>query len=352
MARAPRAAKEIEAAPAEPDRLDNAPAPREATTLFGHREVVAQLARAFAAPVPPQAILLEGPRGVGKATLAFRLARALLATVPGAELAPDLAVDPQGRAARQVAAGTHPGLLHLTRPYDDKTKRFRTELTVDEVRRIVPFLGATAADGGWRVVIVDAVDDLNANAANALLKALEEPPSRTLFLLVAHVRGRVLPTIRSRCRAVALRPLGEEEVRAALAALGADTQLAAAGEGSVRRALTLAAAGADVVRTARRLLSPQAIGDVRQHHALAELAAQRRDDQFATVLELVLDAMAGRVRDGASRLSLAALDVYARAYLEAIAERRRVEAFNLDRKEMVLALCARLAAADRYARAA
>lgn len=348
MVKAPRAPKPMEGAPAEPDLLDNAPAPREATALFGHDEAVSRLVAAFAA-APPHALLLEGPRGIGKATLGFRLTRALLATIPGSPLPERLAGDPDGRTARQVAAGTHPGLLHLTRPWDEKNKRFRADLTVDEVRRIVPFLGSTAANGGWRVVIVDAVDDMNLNASNALLKSLEEPPRRTLFVLIAQVPGRVSATIRSRCQAVRLRPLATQDVRAALVHLGVDDGLAEAGEGSVRRALLLAAAGADVVRSARRLLSPSMLRDPRSHHHLADMAAQRRDDQFATVLDLILDATAQRARAGAARLPLPALDAYAELYLATTDDRRRIEVFNLDRKEMVLAICARLATADRAA---
>ncbi|RAI00598.1 DNA polymerase III subunit delta' [Acuticoccus sediminis] len=349
MARTPRAPKPIEGAPAEPDLLDNAPPPREARTLSGHAEAVERLVEAFGGASPPQAILLEGPRGIGKATLAFRLARALLGTIPGTALPANLADDPESRASRQIAAGTHPSLLHLTRPWDEKGKKFKGDLTVDEVRRIVPFLGSTSADGGWRMVIVDAVDDMNLNAANALLKALEEPPRRTLFVLIAHVSGRVLPTIRSRCRAIRMRPLTEDEVRAALNAMGADPRTAPLGEGSVRRALSLAAAGADIVKSAQRLLSPQMVRDVRAQHQLAELAAQRRDDSFATVLELVLDAIAGRAKSGAGTMSLPALDAYASLYLSVTDDRRRIEVFNLDRKEMVLAVLSRLSAADKAA---
>ncbi len=349
MARTPRAPKPIEGAPAEPDLIDNAPPPREATTLVGHHGAVERLIEAFSSGSPPQAILLEGPRGIGKATFAFRLARALLSTLPGEPLRPGLDDDPDSRTAHQVAAGTHPGLMHLTRPWDEKGKKFKSDLTVDEVRRIVPFLGSTSADGGWRVVIVDAVDDMNQNAANALLKALEEPPRRTLFVLIAHVSGRVMPTIRSRCRTIRMRPLAEDEVRAALNALRMDPSTAALGEGSVRRALSLAAAGADVVKSAQRLLSPSMVRDVRAQHQLAEMAAQRRDDTFATVLELVLDAIAGRARSGAGRLPLPALDAYAALYLAVTDDRRRIEVFNLDRKEMVLGVLSRLCAADKAA---
>jgi len=342
MARTPKAAI-IEGAPAEPDLLDNAPPPREATSLVGHAATRAQLAAAFAS-APPQALLLEGPRGIGKATLAFRLAKALLSAVPVDEA---LTSDPDERNVRQIVAGTHPSLLHLTRAYDEKAKRFKGELSVDTVRRIVPFLGSSAAGGGWRVVIVDAVDDMNLNAANALLKSLEEPPRRTLFLLIAHVSGRVLPTIRSRCRAVRLRPLAMDEVTAVLEHLGADPSLADTAEGSVRTALSLAAAGADAVRAAQRILAGRI--DTRQRFALADLAAQKRGEHFAVITDLALDALAERARRVATRAPLGALDNYATTYLDALAERRRVEIFNLDRKEFMLNLADRLARADAAA---
>lgn len=349
MARAPKAPPLPEGAPAEPDLLGDAPAPRETQTFIGHAETVEALAKAMRAR-PPQALLFEGPRGIGKATLAFRLARALLAA-PEA-IAADLSVDPQGRTARQIAAGTHPGLIHLTRPYDEKAKRFKSELTVDTVRRIIPFLGATAAGGGWRVVIVDAVDDMNASAANALLKSLEEPPKRTLFVLIAHVSGLVLPTLRSRCRSMRLRPLAEAEVAEALGWLGADPALAAAGGGSVRAALGLAAMGADVVERTQRLLAPRALADPANHHILADVAATRRADTFAAVVDLIVETTARRARDGAASLPPAALAHYAGVYLDALSERRRLDIFNLDRREYVLALLHSLRQADRAAQIA
>ncbi|MEO1103116.1 MAG: DNA polymerase III subunit delta', partial [Pseudomonadota bacterium] len=278
MARTPRVPKAaiIEGAPAEPDLLDNAPPPRENHVLFGHAAQISSLAHAFRS-APPQGLILEGPRGIGKASIAFRLARALLS---GAALTDDLATPDEDRTSHQISAGTHPSLLHLTRAYDEKAKRFKSELSVDTVRRIVPFLGNSAAGGGWRVVIVDASDDMNLNAANALLKNLEEPPRQTLFILVAHVAGRVLPTIRSRCRTVRFRPLPNQDVAAALSHLGADPGLADASDGSVRRALSLAASGADAVRMAERLLSA-GLHDARSRFALADLAAAKRGEHFA-----------------------------------------------------------------------
>ncbi|XWN29105.1 MAG: DNA polymerase III subunit delta' [Devosia sp.] len=346
MARAPRTLKsEAVAAPAEPDLLDGVSPPREAAEIVGHNEARALIEEAFARSAP-QALLLVGPRGIGKATLAFRLARTLLTDTP---VTAKLESDPDHRASHQIGAGTHPGLLHLTRPYDEKTKRNKADLTVDVVRRVVPFLGGTAASGGWRVVIVDAVDDLNPNAANALLKSLEEPPRKTLFVLIAHIAGKVLPTLRSRCRAITLRPLTDEDVAAVLSHMDRNKGLATEAEGSVRRALAMDGAGADVIARARRLLTPEAMKDLRQHHALADLAAQRRDDNFAVIVDLVLDTFAARARAGAATLPPEALNAYAAVFMGALKERRGVEILNLDRKEFVLSLCTALADADRLA---
>ena len=166
------------------------------------------------------------------------------------------AVDPADPVARQVAAGAHGGLLTLERSLNDKGV-MRTVITVDETRETISFFGSTAAVEGWRVCIVDTVDELNPNAANALLKMLEEPPQQSLFLLVSHAPARVLPTILSRCRKLPLRPLATDDViRAAAeaASLEADdpalVEAAEAAEGSVARALTLL--GGDAVKLQQR----------------------------------------------------------------------------------------------------
>jgi len=231
---------------AEPDRVEGAPHPRDASALFGQDGAEASFVDAWAGGRLHHAWLLRGPRGVGKATLAYRIARALLAAPAGEPPPPALGVDPGHPVARRIAAGAEPRLRVVRRPADPKTGRLRTAITVDEVRRLRDLFTLSAADGGWRVAIVDAADEMNDAAANALLKILEEPPPKALLLLVAHAPGRLLPTIRSRCRTLDLGPLGAADLARALVAAGAEApsdaaMLAALSGGAPGEALRLIA---------------------------------------------------------------------------------------------------------------
>ena len=222
--------------------------PRQTSNLFGHAEAERALLEAYRGGRIPHAWLIGGPRGIGKATLAYRMARFVLANPdpanPAVQAARSLAVDPEHVVARRIAAQGQGDLLVLERTINERGK-LRQDIAVDDVRRTVSFFGSTAGEGGWRVAIVDAVDELNDSGANALLKVIEEPPARALLLLVNHARGMVLPTIRSRCRVLDLRPLSPAEVaRAVSAVLGREidskvTQAAGFAEGSVGRALSM-----------------------------------------------------------------------------------------------------------------
>src|SRR5947208_5007355 len=234
--------------------------PRETSILAGHREAEAALLNAYRSGRIPHAWLIGGPQGIGKATLAYRMARFVLAhrnpAASDVQSAETLWVDPSEPVARHVAAGAHGGLLALERTLNDRGV-MRTVITVDETRETISFFGSTAAVEGWRICIVDTVDELNPNAANALLKVLEEPPHQSLFLLVSHAPARVLPTIQSRCRKLPLRPLAVDDViraaaRAANIAIDdpALAEAAEAAEGSVARAMTLL--GGDALKIYQR----------------------------------------------------------------------------------------------------
>ena len=190
----------------EPDRIEGAPHPRETVNLFGQDAAQVDFLDAYNAGRLHSGWLITGPRGIGKATLAWKIATFLLAEPAddglfgGPAPAENLNVSSEHPDARLVQSGAHPRLFVVRRPVDEKTNKLKSEITVDAVRGLKGFFHMSAADGGRRVVIVDAADELNRNAANAILKELEEPPANTTILLVAHQPSRLLPTIRSRCR--------------------------------------------------------------------------------------------------------------------------------------------------------
>ncbi len=209
----------------EPDRVEGAPHPRDTCRLFGQTAAETAFLTAFASERLHHAWLVNGPRGVGKATLAWRIARFLLATPDhqegglfvAAPAMPDtLEIPADHPVARRIHARAEPGLYHIRRTVNEKTGRLRDQILAENVRDLNRFLGLSAADGGRRVVIIDAADEMNTQAANALLKMLEEPPARTTFLLVSHQPARLLPTIRSRCRDLRLMPLDQQDMQDAL----------------------------------------------------------------------------------------------------------------------------------------
>jgi DNA polymerase-3 subunit delta' len=295
----------------EPDRLEGFSAPREVDRLFGHDAARAEFGEALASGRLHHAWLLVGPEGVGKATLAYHLAREVLAHgEEGGAHAPIAADHP---VFRKVAGLAHPNLLLIRRSWNDKTKRYSQWIGVDEVRRLRSFLGHSAGETGWRVVIVDRADDLNQNAANAILKALEEPPLRTLFLLVATAEGRIPVTIRSRCRTLRVTGLDREDLEGAVrAALERDdhevdaktlSTALALSQGSVRRALELATGeGIALYRDIVTALAKLPELDGQAAHKLAERIGGfgADNERLELFLSLLLGLMERLIRTAAS----------------------------------------------------
>lgn len=333
--------------------------PRETTGLFGHREAEAALLAAYRSGKIPHAWLIGGPQGIGKATLAYRMARFVLANRhaqgSSVQAANTLAVDPADPIPRQVAANAHGGLLVLERGLNDRGA-LRTVITVDETRETISFFGSTAAVEGWRVCIVDTVDELNPNAANALLKILEEPPQQSLFLLVSHAPARVLPTILSRCRKLTLRPLATDDViRAAALAASLDAadpglrEAAEASEGSVSRTLTLL--GGDTLKLQQRtaaLLAMLPKIDPRELHALGESLGLSDRVALAAFVDGVERWISQRLRDDPdANANLPRLARLAEVWEKIARAARDTADYNLERKPLVFSVFSQLAEATR-----
>jgi DNA polymerase-3 subunit delta' len=332
--------------------------PRETTSLFGHREAEGALLRAYKSGRIPHAWLIGGPQGIGKATLAYRMARFVLAhrdpLARDVQAAETLQIDPSHPTVRHVAAGAHGGLLTLERTLNDKGV-MRTVITVDETRETISFFGSTAAAEGWRVCIVDTVDELNANAANALLKILEEPPRQSLFLLVSHAPARVLPTIQSRCRKLPLRPLATADVTGAAAEAAqipvddpALAEAAAAAEGSVARALTLL--GGDALKLHQRtaaLLATLPSVDARQLHALGDSLPLSDRALLGAFIDSVERWIAERLRadDANANANLPRLARLAEVWEKINRAARDTAEYNLERKPLVFSVFGLLAEA-------
>ena len=336
---------------------DAMPLPRAASELFGHAEAEQTLLDAYRGGRIPHAWVIGGESGIGKATLAYRMARFVLAypdpAMPAVQKARSLAVPVDHPTARRIAGQAHSDLLVVERVINEKTGKLFTETRVEDVRRTVPFFGSTAGEGGWRVAIVDPLEDLNRAGENALLKVLEEPPPRALLLLVSHAPGRVLPTIRSRCRTLILRPLAAQDiVRAMAAAMGAGASAdeirtaADVADGSAGRALRLLDGDALELRQQVVGLLDRLPGiDPRALHALGEEIAGTQSEPLAAFMDAVNAWLSARLQSGpqdGARLARVA-EVWAVVNSAA----RDAEAYNLDRKPLVFSVFGQLAEAAR-----
>ncbi|MEI6557837.1 MAG: DNA polymerase III subunit delta' [Rhodospirillaceae bacterium] len=348
--------------------------PRENPDLIGHPEAERTLLSAWLSGRMAHAWLIGGPAGIGKATLAFRFARFVLARgragqgggldLFGAPPPPpaSLHLAPDDPVFRRVRAGGHTDLMTVERRYDDKRGKMKTEIAVDDVRDVSTFLRHTAGEDGWRVVIIDGVEQMNASGHNALLKVLEEPPEQALLLLVSETPGGLLPTIRSRCRTLLLRPLPEAAVAGWLDTNRPDladsdrATLARLAEGSIGRALSLAGAGGlDLYRHLITVLTTLPRLDLKAALAFADSVTRKgEDDAWDTATGLVVWWLARLVKalaegrlpeeitagEGALLQRLAAaqpgLDRWLEVWEKASQLFARADAANLDRKQVVL----------------
>jgi DNA polymerase III subunit delta' len=355
------------------------PPPWRSQRLLGHEAAEKTMLAAHASGRLHHAWLMAGPRGIGKATLAWRFARFLLCGQQqgglfggGAADGLDVAADAPGRSL--VEARSHPDLFHLRRTLNPDTGRMRAEIAVDDVRELGAFMHMTPAMGRWRVAIVDSADEMNRNSANAVLKVLEEPPPNAVLLIVAHAPGRLLPTIRSRCRRLALHPLADDIMTRLLADYAPEVKeqeraaLARLAEGSIGRALELAGAGSlELYSEMVSVLATLPELDMARLHGFAERFARRGEEANAAwrSLNYLFDGwLKGLARQSAlggeaapvvpserglqgRLLAAASLDRWMEAWENAARLFARADAVNLDRKQTVLATFLSLQSAMR-----
>ncbi len=350
------------------------PAPRGNSDLLGHEQAEKTLLSAWNSGRLPHGWLITGPRGIGKATLAFRFARFVLSQDENSgglfgDAPVSLHVDPESPVFRRVVSEGHGDLMTLERRMNKDGKRLRGSIVVEEVRAAGRFLALTAGEGGWRVLVVDAADDLNTNAANALLKTLEEPPKQTLVLLVCHSPGRLPATVRSRCCRLALRPLSLELTGELLSrhaphlAHEEAKALAYLGEGSIGRALRLAETGGlGIFSEIMSLLENLPGTDIAALHRLGDrLARPDAEKVYRTATDLLTWWLARVIRTGArfrkpgdhhiaaelevirgeadcarNLLALAGLDRWAEVWEKITRLFAQADGVNLDRKQVIL----------------
>ncbi|MGB0854828.1 MAG: DNA polymerase III subunit delta' [Pikeienuella sp.] len=369
-----------------PDRVGDAPHPLATHDLFGQSAAEQSFLEAWSLGRLHHAWLLTGPRGVGKATLAYRMARTRLAHADegddggmfGAPPPPNtLSMDPDHPVMRRMLAGAEPRLFTLRRSVNEKTGKLNTVIRVDDVRRLKDFFQMSAADGGWRVAVLDAADEMNPAAQNAVLKFLEEPPAKTMLILISHAPARLLPTIRSRCRTLALGPLSASDLASALSGAGitelpAPEALAALTGGSAGEAVRLMEGnGPQIYGQIVKLLSGAPGMDrptlIRLADACAGRDAEARYDLTWRLLMLALSRLARAGALGAPQTEAAmgeaamiarlAPDVHAaRIWADTIGEvenrAARARAVNLDPAQVMLDTFFEIDAAARKARAA
>ncbi|WP_455481354.1 DNA polymerase III subunit delta' [Bartonella sp. B12(2025)] len=326
------------------DDIDAVLSPSQNNTIFGH-----EAARHFFVKMCKEgrlhhALLFEGERGIGKATLAFHLAWNILSSQKGDFLQPEY----NSIIWRRIMQGIHPGLLYISRRFDLKTQKFKTGILIDDIRDILHFLNQTSQDSGWRIVIIDSADDMNRNAANAVLKMLEEPPAKTLFILITHSLGRLLPTIRSRCQQISLRPLHDDAMKQVITHIFSNhvmidekalEMIIKKSKGNPRKAaLLIYHGGLEIIKTIDALLEKSVCNLSTTHTFAQTLSSPSSGIQFQQFCDEILDKIQKKAIMLAEKGNLTFSKKCAQAWEEIHQEVREIQLFNLDKKQFIINL--------------
>lgn len=289
--------------------------------IVGQDRAVEQFASAWAGRKLHHAWLLAGPRGVGKATFAREAAKRVLADSAGPPVGlPGVQTPADHSIVKLVEAGSHPDMRWLERLPREKGEGLARDISVKQIRGLGEFMGMTAALSPWRVAVIDSMDELNKEASNALLKMLEEPPPNTLFFLISHASGRLLPTIRSRCRMLHFQALEDDamtsilDVRSAGLSEAEQGRIIAMSFGSAERALAFAELGlAKLEEAALAILRKGDPTNARRAELANELGKKASAERYAAFIELAPTLIAREARGLGGASLERALDAYAKA---------------------------------------